>query len=272
MGGRLCCGILPLRSARGPGAYGSPDDESDFHEGEGTEGNVQSIERKPRRALSVLDHSCAYVCVVGMCLMAVAALAMLPAALMFTVNEEVDNVFISEGESLIKDQGVAYIQDILLDLDIPDLSGSKDVSKIGTVHYELSDFEFLDLQMNPDHTDFDVGLTTLKIDAKKIKASIEFKWEYSADVGGLFTLTDSGRALATTNNAEMVTKFELKDGKHGEYLKVTGCDLTLKDFDVQVDADADWLYSFLIGVLHDEAVGQIETQVCENILGREFEL
>ena len=123
----------------------------------------------------------------------------------------------------------------------------------------------------------------------------------------------------------MVTKFALKDGKHGEELKVTGCELTLKDFglfplwclccscccslcytvvffalamyllcvsplfsplllgscavynadgcaDIQVDSNVDWLYSFLIDVLHDEAVGQIESQVCSSILGREFEL
>lgn len=124
----------------------------------------------------------------------------------------------------------------------------------------------------------------------------------------------------------MVTKFVLKDGKHGEELKVTGCELTLKDFgrfplwclccsrccspcytlyvlsahyvsslcfsplfspllpgsciaynadgcaDIQVDSNVDWLYSFLIDVLHDEAVGQIESQVCSSILGREFEL
>ena len=122
--GRRCCGLLPMRRSSA-GAYGAPDAESALDEEGATETNLKGIEKRPKRALAILDHSCAYVCVLGMCLMIVAAIALLPVALMFTVNEEVDNVFISEGESLIKDQGVAYIEEVLLDLDIPDVSGSR---------------------------------------------------------------------------------------------------------------------------------------------------
>ncbi|PRP87206.1 bactericidal permeability-increasing protein-like [Planoprotostelium fungivorum] len=163
------------------------------------------------------------------------------------------SVLSQKGLDYSKGVGVQVLQKLLVNLNIPSLSGVFNEPVIGDVDWHLNDIKLISIDIgqssvtpNPNS-----GIT---VQLSNVNGQVNSNWDYTRRDWP--HISGSGSAVTKiTAGATMSFSVFVSNGQ--PQISVTSSSVSISNLDIQISGGASWLYNLFVNVLHDQIANAI---------------
>ncbi|XP_048878336.1 bactericidal permeability-increasing protein-like isoform X1 [Brienomyrus brachyistius] len=154
--------------------------------------------------------------------------------------------------------GIAYLQENLMSVNIPDISGSKDVSPIGDVEYRLSGMRITDLDLPQSSLGLVPG-TGISLSIGDAFINLHGDWH----VTYLGFIQDSGCFDVAVSGLTIKATFGVGSDEMGRpTVSSDDCTASVGGISVKFYGGASWLYNLFTSFIDQALRNSLETEIC----------
>lgn len=185
-----------------------------------------------------------------------ALVALIPATI--STNPGVKVRLTTNGTEYGRQLGIAAVQQKLRSIQIPDISGTEEVSPIGKVQYTLSNMHIVDVGLPKSAVDLVPG-TGVSLSIGDAFISLNGNWR----VKYLRIIKDSGSFDLNVNGLTVTTNIAIMSDETGRpTVSTVSCAATVGSASIKFHGGASWLYNLFETFIDKALRNALQKQIC----------
>ncbi|XP_026188789.1 bactericidal permeability-increasing protein [Mastacembelus armatus] len=176
-------------------------------------------------------------------------------------NPAIQVILTNKGLQYGKHTGTDWIQEILENVTLPDISGKFPIGRLGSVDYTLSGISITKVDLPEPSVEFYPNTTGLKSSMSGLSVALSGEWRTHYGI-----IHDGGTLDLALFSVSVMSIVELgKDANGHLSISSVTCTCTIGDVAIQFYGGASWIFRPFVPFFKGHIKGEIQSRICPKV-------